>query len=224
MACFLDDYFRCVMSLIQDKKGRCHGQSSNTGANRSGTKDRVVGFEAIALDVVYGCICVICEKKGRSMRLCIDYRQLNKVKIKNKYLLACIDGLFDQLNGVTVFSKINTDLIYIATVVFIDDMLIYSKTEFEHAQHLRIKASKNVSESFDQPKALLTEVLVLTQPESEKEYVVCSNEFRIGIIGMLHFRSRLCILIDLEFQQNVLSEAHNCTYSIHLGSTKCFVI
>ena len=39
------------------------------------------------------------------MRLCIDYRKLNKVVIKNKYLLPRIDDLFDQLQGVSVFLK-----------------------------------------------------------------------------------------------------------------------
>ena len=47
------------------------------------------------------------KKKDGTMRLCIDYRQLNKVTIKNKYPLPCIDDLFDQLKGASVFSKID---------------------------------------------------------------------------------------------------------------------
>ena len=41
------------------------------------------------------------------MRLCIDYRQLNKATIKNKYPLPRIDDLFDQLQGSSVYSKID---------------------------------------------------------------------------------------------------------------------
>lgn len=47
------------------------------------------------------------KKKDGSMRLCIDYRQLNKVTIKNKYMLPRIDDLLDQLKGAAMFSKID---------------------------------------------------------------------------------------------------------------------
>ncbi|KAG8496889.1 hypothetical protein CXB51_008087 [Gossypium anomalum] len=50
---------------------------------------------------------VLFVKKDGSMRLCIDYRQLNKVTLKNKYPLSRIDDPFDQLRGATVFSKID---------------------------------------------------------------------------------------------------------------------
>ncbi|TYK24117.1 reverse transcriptase [Cucumis melo var. makuwa] len=129
------------------------------------------------------------KKKDGSMRLCIDYRKLNKVTVKNKYPLSRIDDLFDQLQRATVFSKIDLrsgyhqlrikdsnvpktvfhsryghyefivmsfglmnaptmfmDLInrvfreFLDTfvTVFIDDILIYSKTEAKHEEHLRM--------------------------------------------------------------------------------------
>ena len=47
------------------------------------------------------------KKRDGSMRMCIDYHELNKLTIKNKYPLSRIDDLFDQLKGATVFSKID---------------------------------------------------------------------------------------------------------------------
>ena len=47
------------------------------------------------------------KKKNGDLRLCIDYRDLNAVTIKNKYLVPHIDVLFDQLQGVVMFSKLD---------------------------------------------------------------------------------------------------------------------
>ena len=47
----------------------------------------------------WGAPVLFVKKKDGSLRLCIDYRELNKVTIKNKYLLPRIDDLFDQLQG-----------------------------------------------------------------------------------------------------------------------------
>uniref|UniRef100_A0A2N9IM06 CCHC-type domain-containing protein n=1 Tax=Fagus sylvatica TaxID=28930 RepID=A0A2N9IM06_FAGSY len=55
----------------------------------------------------WGAPVLFVKKKDGSMRLCIDYRELNKVTIRNKYPLPRIDDLFDQLRGFEVFSKID---------------------------------------------------------------------------------------------------------------------
>jgi hypothetical protein len=52
------------------------------------------------------------EKKDRTKMMCIDYRSLNEVMIKNKYPLPRIEDLFDQLRGASVFSKIDLRLGY----------------------------------------------------------------------------------------------------------------
>ena len=129
------------------------------------------------------------KKKDKTLRLCVDYRPLNEVTIKNKYPLPRIDLLFDQLTGAKVFSKIDlrsgyhqikikpedipkmafttryglyvylvmsfglinvpANFMYLMNsvfmpeldkfvVVFIDDILVYSKNKKEHAEHLRI--------------------------------------------------------------------------------------
>ena len=55
----------------------------------------------------WGAPVLFVKKKDETLRLCIDYRELNKVTIKNRYPLPQIDDLFDQLQGSTTFSKID---------------------------------------------------------------------------------------------------------------------
>ena len=55
----------------------------------------------------WGAPVLFVKKKDGTMRMCIDYRQFNKVTIKNKYPLPRIDDLFDQLQGARMFSKID---------------------------------------------------------------------------------------------------------------------
>ena len=55
----------------------------------------------------WGAPVLFVKKKDKTLRLCIDYRQLNRVTIKNRYPLSRIDDLFDQLRGARVYSKID---------------------------------------------------------------------------------------------------------------------
>ena len=137
----------------------------------------------------WGAPVLFVKKKDGTLRLCIDYRQLNKLTVKNKYLLPRIDDLFDQLKGASIFLKINLrsgyhqlrikdvdvhkttfrtryrhyeflvipfgltnaptafmDLMnrvfrpYVDqfVVVFIDDILVYSKDQENHDAHLQV--------------------------------------------------------------------------------------
>ena len=55
----------------------------------------------------WGAPVLFVKKKDGSLRLCIDYRELNRVTIRNQYPLPRIDELFDQLQGSLVYSKID---------------------------------------------------------------------------------------------------------------------
>ncbi|GJZ18811.1 putative reverse transcriptase domain-containing protein [Tanacetum coccineum] len=84
----------------------------------------------------WGALILFVKKKDRSFRMCIDYRELNKLTVKNHYPLPRIDDLFDQLQGSNIYSKIDmrSDKFMI---VFIDDIPIYSKNKKEHEEHLK---------------------------------------------------------------------------------------
>ncbi|TYJ96450.1 retrotransposon protein, putative, Ty3-gypsy sub-class [Cucumis melo var. makuwa] len=92
----------------------------------------------------WGAPVLFVKKKDGSMRLCIDYRELNKVTVKNKYPLPRIDDLFDQLQGATVFFKIDLRSGYhqlrikdsdVPKTVFVLDM---DTMKAEHEEHLRM--------------------------------------------------------------------------------------
>nr|GFA91393.1 retrotransposon protein, putative, Ty3-gypsy subclass [Tanacetum cinerariifolium] len=85
----------------------------------------------------WGAPVLFVKKEDGSFWMCIDYRELNMLTVKNRYPLPRIDDLFDQLQGSSIYSKINlrSDKFMI---VFIDDILIYSKNELEHREHLKL--------------------------------------------------------------------------------------
>ncbi|GJS12766.1 putative reverse transcriptase domain-containing protein [Tanacetum coccineum] len=95
----------------------------------------------------WGAPILFVKKKDGAMRMCIDYTELNKLTIKNRYPLPRIDDLFDQLQvmpfGLTNAPAIFMDLMnrvckpYLdkSVIVFIDDILIYSKSKEEHEVH-----------------------------------------------------------------------------------------
>nr|GFA90848.1 putative reverse transcriptase domain-containing protein [Tanacetum cinerariifolium] len=136
----------------------------------------------------WGAPVLFVKKKDRSFPMCIDYRELNKLTVKNRYPLPRIDDLFDQLQGSSVYSKIdlrtgyhqlrikeedipitafrtryghyefrvmpfgltNAPAVFMDlmnrvckpyldkfVIVFIDDILIYSKDKEEHEEHLK---------------------------------------------------------------------------------------
>ncbi|KAA3487382.1 polyprotein [Gossypium australe] len=109
---------------------------------------------------LWGAPVLFAKKKDGTMRMCIYYRQLNKLTVKNKYLLPRIDDLFDQFRGTSVFSKIDLRSRYHQlrvkeadvhktefrthyghcefVMVFINDILVYSKTKDEHDRHIRV--------------------------------------------------------------------------------------
>jgi len=80
---------------------------------------------------------LLVKKKDGSSRLCVDYKLLNKIKIKNKYPLPRIDDLMDQLHGSSVFSKIDLRSGYHQILVKTDDLQKMAfRSRFGHYKYL----------------------------------------------------------------------------------------
>jgi hypothetical protein len=76
----------------------------------------------------WGAPVLFVKNKDETLRLCIDYRQLNKMTIKNKYPLHRINDLFDQVGGAKIFSKLDIRSSYHQVMIKYEDI---SKTTFQ---------------------------------------------------------------------------------------------
>ena len=77
------------------------------------------------------------KKKDGTLRMCIDYRQINKVTMKNKYMFSRIEDLFDQLKGATIFFKIDLQSVYYQLrVKDVDVPKTTFKTRYGHYEFL----------------------------------------------------------------------------------------
>ncbi|GJV09545.1 putative reverse transcriptase domain-containing protein [Tanacetum coccineum] len=164
--------------------------------------------------------------------MCIDYQELNKLTVKNRYPLPRIDDLFDQLQGLSVYSKIdlrsgyhhvrvheedipktafrtryghyefqvmpfsltNTPAVFMDlmnrvykpyldkfVIVFIDDILIYSKTNQEHEEHLKLFLELHKKEEF---------APILDLPEGAENFIVYCNALHKGLVRSSSVRSK----------------------------------
>uniref|UniRef100_A0A2N9EHF1 Integrase catalytic domain-containing protein n=1 Tax=Fagus sylvatica TaxID=28930 RepID=A0A2N9EHF1_FAGSY len=88
----------------------------------------------------WGAPVLFVKKKDGSMRLCIDYREINRVTVRNKYPLPRIDDLFDQLQGAQIFSKIDLRSGYHQLKIKPDDVpkTAFRTSKEDHERHLRL--------------------------------------------------------------------------------------
>ncbi|GJU53362.1 putative reverse transcriptase domain-containing protein, partial [Tanacetum coccineum] len=230
------------------------------------------------------------KKKDASFRMCIDYRELNKLTVKNHYPLPRIDDLFDQLQGSSVYSKIdlrsgyhqlrvqeddilkmtfrtryghyefqvmpfgltNAPTVFMDlmnrvckpfldkfVIVFIDDILIYSKNKKEHEEHLKavlelLKKEKLYAKfskcEFWIPKVLLGDkqeaafqllkqklcsAPILALPEGSEDFVVYCDASHKGLGALLMQREKV---ISYASRQLKIHEKNYTTHDLELGS------
>ncbi|GKB27682.1 putative reverse transcriptase domain-containing protein [Tanacetum coccineum] len=198
----------------------------------------------IVRDFPEGAPMLFVKKKDGSFRMCIYYRELNKLTVKNRYPLPRIDDLFDQLQGSQFFSKIDLrsgyhqlrvhedDILKTAfrtcyghfgftvmpfglanslavfmdlmnrvyrpyldkfVIMFIDDILIYSKIQKEHVEHLRIHVDPSKIEAVKNWKAprTLTEKCKVFDWGKEQELAFQTLKDKLWNVPVLVLPDRL---------------------------------
>ncbi|GJZ71383.1 putative reverse transcriptase domain-containing protein [Tanacetum coccineum] len=214
--------------------------------------------------------------------MCIDYRELNKITVKNRYPLPRIDDLFDQLQGSSVYSKINLRFSYHQlrvrdedipktafrthyshyefqvmpfgltnapavfmdlmnrvcrpyldkfVIVFIDDILIYSKTKEEHDVHLRLILELLKKEEFIPRGSFLRRLSQSrngnTPKDSQRKYrqflrLRREKNLEPRADGTLCLKNRSWIPCFGDLRALIMHESHRSKYSIHPGSDKMY--
>nr|GEV38909.1 putative reverse transcriptase domain-containing protein [Tanacetum cinerariifolium] len=203
------------------------------------------------------------KKKDGSLRMCIDYRELNKLTVKNRYPLLRIDDLFDQLQGSSAYSKIDLrssyhqlrvhdedilkttfrtryghyefqvmpfgltnvpavfmDLMNLVcrpnldkfVIVFIDDILIYSKAKEEHDAHLTL-----ILELLKKKElyAKFSNAPILALPEGSENFMVYCDASHKGLGAVLMQKEKV---IAYASRQLKIHEKNYTTHDLELGA------
>nr|GFA49031.1 putative reverse transcriptase domain-containing protein [Tanacetum cinerariifolium] len=210
-----------------------------------GSFDAIIGMDW--LEKYQAVIAPVCQKEGGSFRMCIDYQELNKLTAKNRYPLPRIDDLFDQLQGSSVYSKIDLrsgyhqlrvreeDIPKIAFRTRKANVVADALGRKEREPPLRVR-SLVMTIGLDLPRKILNAQTKARKPENiKKEDVrgmlvensrepkkVRTEKLEPRTDGTLCLNDRSWLPCYGDLRTVIMHEFHKSKYSIHPGSDKMY--
>ncbi|GKC33379.1 retrovirus-related pol polyprotein from transposon 17.6 [Tanacetum coccineum] len=180
----------------------------------------------------WGAPVLFVKKKDGSFRMCIDYSELNKLTVKNRYPLPRIDDLFDQLQGSSVYSKINLRSGYHQLRVQEEDIPKTAfRTRYGHYKFqvmpfgltnapavfmdLMNRLDEDEEEAFHLLKEKLYSTPILALPDGSEDFVVYCDALHQGLGAVLMQRQ---LVIAYASRQLKTHEKNYTTHDFYLGS------
>ncbi|GKA72960.1 putative reverse transcriptase domain-containing protein [Tanacetum coccineum] len=192
----------------------------------------------------WGAPVLFVKKKDGSFRVCIDYRELTRLTVKNRYPLPRIDDLFDQLQGSQFFSKIDLRFIenfskIAKSLTILTQKKLFSDYDYEiryHPGKENVVADARSRKERVKPKRVRTMNMILQSSikdmilTAQREAVDESAGLQKGLDemieqrsdGTLYYLDRIWVPLKGDVRTLMMDEAHTSKYSVHPGADKMY--
>nr|GEZ14760.1 putative reverse transcriptase domain-containing protein [Tanacetum cinerariifolium] len=155
------------------------------------------------------------KKKDGLFRMCIDYRELNKLTVKNRYPLLRIDDLYDQLQGSSMYSKIDLRKGVLVDPEKVEAIRHWSLPTTPTEKNKKYESGMEEDEAFQTLKQKLCSAPILALPEGTENFIVYCDSSLKGFGAVLMQREKVIAYASRQLKKH---EENYMTHDIELGA------